>query len=111
MLRLAFAGPDAPRKPLRGQDSGLQDTYVNKLKKQISIRIDNDTIEYFKSLAAQTAIPYQSLINLFLAECASKELKPSVLWQNDARSGRASTGRRPERTPGRTRSAPDSGSR
>jgi antitoxin component of RelBE/YafQ-DinJ toxin-antitoxin module len=78
--------------------------YVNKLKKQISIRIDNDTIEYFKTLAAQTAIPYQSLINLFLAECASKELKPSVLWQNEPRTGRA--GRRTNRTSSRTHSDP-----
>jgi hypothetical protein len=83
--------------------------YVNKLKKQISIRIDNDTIEYFKTLAAQTAIPYQSLINLFLAECASKELKPSVLWQNEPRRGRK--GRRPGRAAGRTRSDPVGGRR
>ena len=78
--------------------------YVNKLKKQISIRIDNDTIEYFKTLAAQTAIPYQSLINLFLAECASKKLKPSVLWQNEPRTVR--TGRRTNRASGRTHSDP-----
>lgn len=76
--------------------------YVNKLKKQISIRIDNDTIEYFKALAAETAIPYQSLINLFLAECASKQLKPSVLWQNEPRAGRA--GRRTNRTAGQIQS-------
>ena len=73
--------------------------YVNRLKKQISIRIDTDTIEYFKSLAAQTAIPYQSLINLFLAECASKELRPNVLWQNVAR-GAAGRGRRLARRTG-----------
>ncbi len=83
--------------------------YVNKLKKQISIRIDNDTIEYFKTLAAQTAIPYQSLINLFLAECASKGLKPSVLWQNELQTRRA--GRRANRTAKRTRSDPVGGRR
>jgi hypothetical protein len=83
--------------------------YVNKLKKQISIRIDNDTIEYFKTLAAETAIPYQSLINLFLAECASKELKPSVLWQNEPIARRA--GQRTNRTAGRTDSDPVGGRR
>ncbi len=87
----------------------IANPYVNKLKKQISIRIDNDTIEYFKTLAVQTAIPYQSLINLFLAECASKELKPSVLWQNEGRTRRA--GRRADRTAGRTHSDPVSGRR
>lgn len=92
-------------------NQSVANPYVNKLKKQISIRIDNDTIEYFKSLAAQTAIPYQSLINLFLAECASKELKPSVLWQNVARSRRAREGRLAGRTATRTGRTPVRGRR
>ena len=45
--------------------------YVKRLKKQITIRLDSDTIAYFKSLAAQTGISYQTLINLYLRECAS----------------------------------------
>lgn len=54
--------------------------YVKKLKKQITINLDNDTIEYFKSLALTTGIPYQTLINLFLADCAKNKKKPTVAW-------------------------------
>ena len=55
--------------------------YVRKLKKAISIRIDPDTIDYFKVLAGETGIPYQNLMNHFLADCAAKGLKPSLTWQ------------------------------
>lgn len=40
--------------------------YAKSLKKQITIRLDNETIEYFKELAAETGLPYQNLINLYL---------------------------------------------
>ena len=54
--------------------------YVKKLKKQITINLDNDTIEYFKNLSQSTGIPYQTLINLFLADCAKNKKKPTVAW-------------------------------
>ncbi len=54
--------------------------YYKKLKKPISIRLDTDTIEYFKGLSEETNIPYQNLINSFLSECASKKLKPTLQW-------------------------------
>lgn len=54
--------------------------YLRKLKKQISIRIDPDTIDYFKRLAEETGIRYQHLINSYLAECAARNLKPKMVW-------------------------------
>ncbi|MDE6677359.1 MAG: BrnA antitoxin family protein [Clostridia bacterium] len=54
--------------------------YVKKLKKQITINLDNDTIDYFKNLSQSTGIPYQTLINLFLADCAKNKKKPTVAW-------------------------------
>lgn len=54
--------------------------YVNKLKKQITINIDNDTINYFKDLSKSTGIRYQTLINLYLTDCAKNKKKPSVAW-------------------------------
>jgi hypothetical protein len=59
----------------------VKNPYTKKLKKPISIRIDPDTIEYFKRLAEETGIPYQNLMNHYLADCASKGLKPSLVWQ------------------------------
>jgi len=55
--------------------------YAKRLKQQITIRLERETIEYFKKLADDIDIPYQKLINLYLRDCAAKELKPSMTWQ------------------------------
>ena len=49
--------------------------FAKRLKKQITIRIDADSIDYFKREASDIGIPYQSLINLYLADCASNNKK------------------------------------
>lgn len=54
--------------------------YSKLLKKQITIRLEEDTIDYFKSLAAENGIPYQNLINLFLRDCATNKKKPIFSW-------------------------------
>lgn len=54
--------------------------YVRDLKKQVTIRLDSDTIAYFKSLSEKNDIPYQTLINLYLRECAQKHRKLSMAW-------------------------------
>lgn len=64
----------------------LKNPYTRRLKRQITIRIDNDTVEYFKKLAAETDIPYQKLINLFLQDCARNKRKPDITWV-DSNSG------------------------
>ena len=55
--------------------------YIKKLRKQITIRIDIETIEYFKKQAETTGIPYQNLINLYLYDCASKAKKLDLAWK------------------------------
>lgn len=55
--------------------------YVKKLKKQITINIDNDIIDYFKTLAETVGIPYQTLINLYLKDCAANERQLRLSWQ------------------------------
>jgi predicted DNA binding CopG/RHH family protein len=55
--------------------------YIKKLRKQISIRIDIDTIEYFKGQADKTGIPYQNLINLYLSNCASQKKTINIGWK------------------------------
>ena len=49
--------------------------YAARLKKQITIRLDSDIIRYFKSLAAQSGLSYQTLINLYLRDCAAEGRK------------------------------------
>ncbi|HEX9024618.1 MAG TPA: BrnA antitoxin family protein [Geobacteraceae bacterium] len=54
--------------------------YARKLKRQVTIRIDEDALEYFKTLATEMGMPYQSLINNYLRECARTNKRPSVKW-------------------------------
>lgn len=54
--------------------------YASKLKKQITINIDTDTIDYFKSQSAFSGIPYQTLINLYLSDCAEQKKQLQISW-------------------------------
>lgn len=55
--------------------------YAAKLKKQITLRLDEAAIEYFKSISQDVGIPYQSLINLYLRECAASNRKLNLQWK------------------------------
>ena len=59
---------------------GIRNPYVKKLKQQITIRIDEDTIEYFKAQAAESGLSYQNLINLYLRDCAEQKRKLTFKW-------------------------------
>lgn len=60
---------------------GKKNPYAKRLKKQVTIRLDEGTLDYFKELAEDTGIPYQTLINLFLRDCAQARRKPSMKWK------------------------------
>lgn len=62
----------------------VKNPYIKKLKKQVTIRLEEDVVDYFKVLAQQTGIPYQSLINLYLQDCVKSRRKPSLEWVNNA---------------------------
>lgn len=55
--------------------------YASQLKKQITIRLDEDSIGYFKGISEQVGIPYQSLINLYLRDCATSRRKLNLQWK------------------------------
>lgn len=55
--------------------------YIGKLKKQITINLDAGTIEYFKGLAEKTGIPYQTLINMYLTDCATQKKVLKMEWK------------------------------
>lgn len=59
---------------------GRKNPYARRLKKQVTIRMGVDIIEYFKKLAQETGIPYQNLINLYLRDCVQSHRKPSIKW-------------------------------
>ena len=54
--------------------------YAKRLKRQLTIRMGVDIIDYFKSMASQTGIPYQNLINLYLRDCVDHEKKLDLRW-------------------------------
>jgi len=55
--------------------------YASQLKKQITIRLDEDSIGYFKGISEKVGIPYQSLINLYLRDCATSHRKLNLQWK------------------------------
>jgi uncharacterized protein (DUF4415 family) len=59
---------------------GRKNPYAKNLKKQVTLRLGVNVIEYFKALAEETGIPYQNLINLYLRECALSNKKPKLSW-------------------------------
>ena len=59
---------------------GRKNLYAKRLKKQVTIRMGIDIIEYFKLMAEDTGIPYQNLINLYLRDCVQSGRKISIKW-------------------------------
>ena len=59
---------------------GRKNPYAKQLKKQITIRLDTDVIDYFKDLAGREHIPYQNLINLYLKDCVKHRRKLKMEW-------------------------------
>ena len=55
--------------------------YASKLKKPVTIRLSEDVIDYFKGMAEDSGVPYQSLINLYLRDCAKQHRKVDIRWQ------------------------------
>ena len=56
--------------------------YAKKLKKQVTIRLEEDVVAYFRELSEETEIPYQTLINLYLKDCVKSQRKLSLEWVN-----------------------------
>jgi predicted DNA binding CopG/RHH family protein len=63
--------------------------YAKLLKKQVTIRLGQDTIKYFKGLATETNIPYQTLMNLYLRDCATSRKRLRLDWRPAALKGAA----------------------
>jgi predicted DNA binding CopG/RHH family protein len=60
----------------------VQNPYAKTVKKQISLNVEVETIEYFKQLALKTGLPYQTLMNSYLTDCAIRHVEPQVKWSS-----------------------------
>ena len=61
--------------------SSRKNPYASQLKKPVTIRLDQDSITYFKAMSEEIGIPYQSLINLYLKECAASGKRLNLAWK------------------------------
>lgn len=62
---------------------GRKNPYTNYLKQPLTIRLDQDTIDYFKSLATDMDMPYQTIINLYLRDCVVNHRKLEITWVSE----------------------------
>ena len=58
----------------------IKNPYTTALKKSITIRLEQKTIDYFKELSHELGVPYQSLINMYLSDCATQHKKLELKW-------------------------------
>jgi len=63
---------------------GRRNPYAARLKRQVTIRLDEHTIKYFKELSRESGIPYQTLINLYLRDCAATQKRLAMTWKSVA---------------------------
>jgi predicted DNA binding CopG/RHH family protein len=59
----------------------VKNPYAKRFKRSVTIRLDQSTVEYFKALAEETELPYQTLINLYLRDCAASGRKLALTWR------------------------------
>ena len=62
--------------------NAIPNPYAKLLKRQVTLRIDEPTLGYFKTLSQEMAIPYQTLINLYLRECAASQKHLRIAWES-----------------------------
>ena len=60
---------------------GRKNPYIKYLKQPVTMRLDRETVTYFKAMSQETGIPYQSLINLYLRDCAMQQRKLRMTWE------------------------------
>ncbi|MBE9525722.1 MAG: BrnA antitoxin family protein [Proteobacteria bacterium] len=56
--------------------------YASKLKKPVTMRLSEEVINYFKNMAIESGVPYQSLINLYLRDCVLQHRKVDISWNH-----------------------------
>ena len=65
------------------QMKSRKNPYASKLKKSVTIRLSEDVVSYFKEMADEAGVPYQSLINLYLRDCVRQHRTIDISWQSN----------------------------
>ena len=59
----------------------IKNPYAKAIKQQVTINLESDTVSYFKNMASESGIPYQTLINLYLTDCKRRNLRLNLSWE------------------------------
>ena len=78
---------------------GRKNPYARLLKQPVTIRLDRDTVAYFKAMAGETGLPYQHLINLYLRDCVAEGRRPATEWGRSSMAEPSATYRPGDRRP------------
>jgi len=62
--------------------SSRKNPYASKLKRPVTMRLSEDVVTYFKRMAEEAGVPYQSLINLYLRDCVAQHRKVEISWES-----------------------------
>ena len=62
--------------------SSRKNPYASKLKRPVTMRLSEDVVTYFKRMAEEAGVPYQSLINLYLSDCVAQHRKVEISWES-----------------------------
>lgn len=71
-------------RPMREEydfSKSRKNPYAAQLKKQVTLKVDEDAIAYFKAISEEMGIPYQSVMNLYLRDCAASHRKLNLSWE------------------------------
>ena len=66
--------------------NAVRNPYAKRLKKQLTIRLDTQTIDYFQGLSRELSLPYQTLMNMYLRDCAATQRRPE--WATPRKGAR-----------------------
>ncbi len=77
--------------------NAARNPYAKRLKRQLTIRLDEETIDYFQGLSREMSLPYQTLMNMYLRDCAETRRRPH--WSAASPRKRANTALHPTRRP------------
>lgn len=71
------------------QMKSRKNPYASKLKKPVTMRLSEDVVAYFKAMADEAGVPYQSLINLYLRDCVNQHRKINIAWAATSERGKS----------------------
>ena len=59
----------------------VRNPYSRHSKKQVTLRLNEDAIAYFKAMAEESGVPCQNLINSCLLDCKESGKKLEMVWK------------------------------